>query len=157
MDQASIEQHRRSPEEWHRFFMDLAIRVAQLSKDPDRKVGAVLVAPDRRQISFGYNGFPADMPDRSDWLQDKEIKLTHMVHAEENCLAQAPFSARGCTLFVTRFPCQECATRWILEAGIAHVVAPRPDFGHLRWGESWIKALAAIRHAHIGITYMEGF
>jgi dCMP deaminase len=155
MDQAAIDRCKRPEEDWHRFFMDVAVRVAGLSKDPDRKVGAVLVSPDRRQISIGYNGFPAEMPDRPDWLADKAVKLSHMVHAEENCISQAPFNASDCTIYVTRFPCQDCATQWILNAGIKHVVAPRPDFGHLRWGESWIHALAALRHAHINVTYME--
>jgi dCMP deaminase len=127
-----------------------------LSKDPDRKVGAVLVSPDRRQLSVGYNGFPAELPDRPDWLEDKELKLQHMVHAEENCLRQAPFRTTGCTLYVTRFPCKDCAVEWILGASIARLVAPRPDLGHLRWGDSWIHALGALRHAHVSITHMEG-
>lgn len=156
MDQAPIDRFRRPEEDWHRFFMDLAVRVALMSKDPDRKVGAVLVSPDRRQLSFGYNGFPAGVPDRPNWLEDKDLKLGHMVHAEENCLGQAPFDPRGCTLYITRFPCHDCAVDWIVRRGITRVVAPRPDFGHLRWGESWIRALAELRHNHIGIINMEG-
>jgi dCMP deaminase len=156
MDQAFVDLFRRPVEDWHRFFMDLAVRAALMSKDPDRKVGAVLVTPDRRQLSIGYNGFPAGVPDRPDWLEDRELKLEHTVHAEENCLNQAPFDPHGCDLYVTRFPCYHCAVDWVIKRGISHVIAPRPDFGHLRWGESWIRSLAELRHAHIKITYMEG-
>lgn len=147
--------HKRPEADWHRFFMDLAVRTAQMSKDPDRKVGAVLVSPDRRQLSVGYNGFPASVPDNPGWLEDKERKLKHMVHAEPNCLRQAPFSPIGCTLYVTRFPCYDCAAEHILFYGVKHVVAPRPDFGHLRWGESWIHAQARLQAAGVKITYME--
>jgi len=59
-----------------------------------------------------------------------------MVHAEDNAIRQCPFETRGCTLYVTRFPCYECA-RKIVEALIVRVVAPVPDFGHPRWGDSW--------------------
>lgn len=149
-------QFKRPQSDWERYFMDLAVRTALLSKDPDRKVGAVLVSQDKRQISIGYNGFPADFPDRPDLLEDKALKLEMVVHAEENCISQAPFNPRGCTIYITRFPCKQCAVEWILRSGISHVVAPRPDLGHLRWGESWIHALGELRHAHVQITHMEG-
>ena len=152
MDEAPI---KRSQGYWDGFFMGLARQAALCSKDPDRKVGAVLVSPDRRQLSIGYNGFPASVPDRPEWLEDKERKLKHMVHAEPNCLLQAPFSPIGCTLYVTRFPCYDCAAEHILFYGVKHVVAPRPDFGHLRWGESWIHAQARLQAAGVKITYME--
>jgi dCMP deaminase len=110
-----------------------------MSKDPDRKVGAVLVTADRRQLSLGFNGLPPGMPDDLDLLMDKQRKLAVMVHAEDNCLRQAPFKALGCTLYCTRFPCEVCAAK-IAAAGVARVVAPRPDFNHERWGNSWREA-----------------
>ncbi len=132
----STDPYKRPQADWDRFHMDLAERVAQLSKDPDRKVGAVLVTPDRRQLSIGYNGFPAGTYDSPAHLKDRHFKLALMVHAEENCLHQAPFNPAGCSLFVTRFPCSDCADR-ILAAGVHRLVAPLPDLAHIRWGESW--------------------
>lgn len=130
---------KRSRGEWDLFFFQLAADVAGLSKDPERKVGAVIVTPDRRQISFGYNGFPADIEDRPSLLADRAFKLENIIHAERNALTQCPFDPRGCTLYVTRFPCLECSTMVVLR-GIDRVVAPEPDFGHPRWGESWRRA-----------------
>lgn len=147
-------RHRRPEADWDRFFMDLASRTARMSKDPDRKVGAVLVSPDRRQLSFGYNGLPSGMADVPMWLDDKAFKLANMVHAEKNCLQQAPFPTPGTTLYVTRFPCQHCAEA-IIEARVSQVVAPKPDFGHLRWGDSWMHALVALRNAHILVIHTE--
>lgn len=129
----------RSPEEWDAFFYGMAQKVAELSKDPDRRVGAVLVTTDRRQMSIGYNGFPPELPDLPSALADKAFKLRHMRHAEHNCLLQAPFSPSGCTLYVTRFPCLPCAER-VAAAGVARVVAPQFSAGS-KWYESWNQAL----------------
>ena len=102
MDEAPI---KRTQGYWDLFFLGLAGQAARLSKDPDRQVGAVLASADRRQVSFGYNGFPEDVPDLPSLLGDREYKNAHMRHAEDNCLRQAPFNPRGCSLYVTRFPC----------------------------------------------------
>ena len=137
MDEAPIQ---RPQSYWDAFFLDLARQVALCSKDPDRKVGAVLASADRRQVSFGYNGFPEDVPDLPSLLADRDFKNSNMRHAEDNCLRQAPFNPRGCSLYVTRYPCLPCATK-IAEAGVARLVVPeRPDFGHARWGQSWVQA-----------------
>lgn len=146
---------KRPSAEWRAFFTDVAERVALLSKDPDRKVGAVLVSPDRRQMSFGYNGFPSSVSDNPALLEDKAFKLMHMVHAEDNCLRQAPFSAAGCTLYVTRFPCAQCAQK-IVDAGITRVVAPMPELGHPRWGESWFQATQLFLQHNLYLSYMKG-
>lgn len=130
---------KRSQSDWDLFFLEMAGNVARLSKDPERKVGAVIVTPDRRQVSFGYNGFPAEIEDRPSLLADRDFRLANVVHAERNALLQCPFGPRGCTLYVTRFPCLECSTM-VVQRGIMRVVAPEPDLGHRRWGESWRKA-----------------
>ena len=131
---------KRTQEKWDSFFLRFARDVAGMSKDPDRQVGAVVVTPDRRQLSLGYNGFPPEVEDLPSLLADRDFKLANMVHAEVNCLRQAPFPLEGCTLYVTRYPCLLCATK-IVEAGVARLVVPeRPDFGHVRWGQSWAEA-----------------
>lgn len=136
MDEQPI---KRSVEEWDRFFMGWAVGVSGLSKDPDRKVGAILVSPDRRQFSMGYNGFPAHMEDLPSLLADREFKRAHMVHAEANATKQAPGSVSGFTLYVTRFPCDECAIL-VASAGVHRIVTPPPNFEHPRWGGHWEKA-----------------
>ncbi len=146
---------KRDPADWDRFFFGLAIDAADLSKDPDRKVGAALVTPDRRQLSIGYNGFPPELEDLPSLLNDRAFKNAHMVHAEDNCLRQAPFNPRGCFLYVTRFPCLPCADK-VVAAGVVRLVAPKPDFGHLRWGQSWALAWERMSDAGVAIlTYEE--
>lgn len=130
---------RRTQEEWDAFFYSMAQHVATLSKDPDRKVGAVLVHPSRRQLSFGFNGFPAHIADVPSKLADREYKRRMMVHAEDNCLQQAPFVKGGASLYVTRFPCGRCAEA-IVTARLRRVIAPAPQVDHPRWGKSWAYA-----------------
>ena len=146
---------KRTQAEWDAFFMDMALRVGGLSKDPDRKVGAVLVSPDRRQMSIGFNGFPPETDDLPSLLADRDFKLANMVHAEVNCLRQAPFQLEGCALYITRFPCNRCAER-IVASGVRRVVAPAPDFGHARWGSSWRQAASSMESAGLAITLYKG-
>lgn len=127
---------RRSPEEWDAFFYAIAQKTASLSKDPYRQVGALLVSPDRRQLSMGFNGFPPSVPDLPELLHDRDFKHMNMVHAEDNCLRQAPFPSVNCSIYVTCFPCLDCA-KLLVSAGIRRLVAPAPDLTHHRWAESW--------------------
>lgn len=144
---------KKSPLDWDWYYMNIAGAVSEGSKDPNRKVGAVLVTPDKRQLSIGYNGFPPEVPDLKAHLRDQTYKRQHMVHAECNCLRQAPFPTDGCTLYVTRFTCSECAEQ-VLEKKVARVVAPAPDFDHAFWGSSWKAAEEKLAKAGVAITYL---
>lgn len=144
---------KRSQKFWDEYFMSVAERTAQLSKDPNRQVGSVLVTPSRRQMSIGYNGLPSDIPDIPSLLADKAAKQPHMVHAEKNCLEQAPFEAEGCTMYVTRFPCEACA-QLIIDAKLSRVVAPRPDYAHLRWGVSWYEAATLLEVGNVQLNML---
>jgi len=49
---------------WTKRFLDMAAVVAEWSKDPSTKVGAVAVDPDSRAVlSTGYNGLPRGVED----------------------------------------------------------------------------------------------
>lgn len=143
---------KRSYRQWDDFFWDVAKRAALLSKDPGRKVGAVVVSPDRRRNSFGFNGFPEDLPDDPVLLADREYKRAHMIHAERNCLSQAPFDVTGGTLYVTRHPCAHCA-EMIARFKVARVVSPHPDLNHPRWGDSWMMATRILGEADITLDW----
>lgn len=148
---------KRTTTEWDRFFFEMAHGVAELSKDPDRKVGALLVSPDRRQFSMGYNGFPPHMEDLPSLLADREFKRQNMVHAEDNCVRHGVIghgSVSGFTLYVTRFPCQECAIK-VASAGVHRVVAPTPNFEHPRWGASWLKAYGVLRSHKVDVVEVD--
>lgn len=107
-----------------RYFLQVAQAVATASKDPSRKVGAVIVGPKEEIRSTGYNGFvrkTVDSPDR--W--ERPEKYRWVIHAEANAIIQAArmgVPIDGCTLYCTCQPCLRCA-QMIAQVGIVNVVS----------------------------------
>lgn len=115
-----------SSSHWDDRFLAMAQLVASWSKDPRKQVGAVLVSPDCRHVSFGYNGPPAGFDDELLGIMDRDAKNRYTLHAEANAIAQAATDVRGWTLYVTEPPCLACALA-IHRAGIARMVTPPLD------------------------------
>ena len=110
-----------SNQKWDRRFLDLADHIAQWSKDPRTKVGAVIVDEKKRVVSVGYNGFPRGVGDDDSRYVDRPTKHLFVAHAERNALDNAPLMVDGCTLYVPLLPCNECA-KSIIQKGITRVV-----------------------------------
>jgi len=110
---------------WDNRFIALAVHVAAWSKDPSTGVGCVIVGPDRRDITIGYNGFPPGIADTPERLADRAARLARTQHAERNALDNARFDVRGATLYTTFFVCSACA-KSVISKGIARVVSPSP-------------------------------
>lgn len=125
-------------ETWDKRFLLLARNAAGWSKDPDEGVGAIVVSADRRQFSFGYNGFPRGYPDDAA-PHTKEQKNRLTVHAERNALDNAPFDLKGATLYTTKPCCTECM-KGLVQKGVARVVYEnwRPES---RWFQDQVLAL----------------
>ena len=113
--------------EWAEYFMDLAKLTAKRSKDPVTQVGAVIINKNKRVIGLGYNGF-IDIPDNDKlfpWTKNsnnyEEIKYSYVIHAEANAILNSTSSIKDSTLYVTLFPCRECA-KLIIQSGIKKIV-----------------------------------
>lgn len=111
---------------WDEYFMGVASLSAMRSKDPSTQVGACIVNADKRIISMGYNGMPRCCnDDEFPWDREGnplESKYLFVCHAELNAiLNSAGGNVRGCTVYTTLFPCNECA-KAIIQAGISEVV-----------------------------------
>ena len=76
---------------WDEYFMGVAMLSGMRSKDPNSQVGACIVSDDNKILSMGYNGFPKGG------------------------------SLEGAKMYVTLFPCNECA-KAIIQAGIKTLV-----------------------------------
>lgn len=111
---------------WDKRFMAMAEHIAQWSKDPSTKVGAVIIDHDRRVTATGYNGFPRYVTDDPKRYEDKMVKYKMVVHAEANAILNALVPIRGNTLYCTKYPCSECA-KLIIQSGISRVFAPNPS------------------------------
>lgn len=109
-----------SQDVWDQRMIALAEHVAQWSKDPTTKVGAVITDSCNRIISVGYNGFPRWVNDTEERYADQQTKYGFVVHAELNAILNANSAVNGYNLYTTLFPCRECA-KAILQAGITQV------------------------------------
>ena len=110
---------------WDQYFMGMAHLSAKRSKDPNTRVGACIVNPQKRVVGLGYNGFPYGCEDEEfPWDRDGEFletKYPYVVHAELNAILNSIQDLHGCTLYVSLFPCNECA-KAIIQAGLKTVV-----------------------------------
>ncbi|MBQ8795956.1 MAG: dCMP deaminase family protein [Clostridia bacterium] len=105
---------------WDEYFMGIALLAAQRSKDPNTQVGACIVSEDNIIISTGYNGMPKGCSDDEyPWEREgRDTKYPYVVHAELNAILNAHGrSLQGSKLYVTLFPCNECA-KAIIQSGV---------------------------------------
>ena len=114
---------------WDEYFMGVAKFSAFRSKDPNTQVGACIVSEDNKILSMGYNGFPRGCADDVfPWGRDNSendpynSKYLYVTHSELNAILNyRGGSLEGSKLYVTLFPCNECA-KAIIQAGIKTVV-----------------------------------
>ncbi len=111
---------------WDEYFMSIAMLSAMRSKDPSTQVGACIVNSEKRILSMGYNGMPKHCSDDEfPWDRDGSplsSKYLFVCHAELNAILNCNSgSVKGCTVYSTLFPCNECA-KAIIQSGIAEVV-----------------------------------
>lgn len=139
---------------WHRRFLLMADHIAQWSKDPSTKCGAVIVDDKQRIISLGYNGPPRGIKDTQERLNDRQLKYDLTIHAEMNAILFANVSLEGSILYVSPMaPCIRCAVH-IIQTGISTVVFPKlPKDKEERWGES-VK-LSKQMFEEVGIKWVE--
>jgi dCMP deaminase len=128
-------------EKWAHRFLNLAKEVSSWSKDPSTQVGAVIVRPDKTVCSLGYNGFPRSMLDTKSLYEDREEKLSRIIHAEINALLNSRENVRGYTLYTYPFiPCDRCMVM-IIQAGISSIVSLKPSKeANLRWEKAFEKS-----------------
>ena len=107
---------------WDEYFMGIAVLSAKRSKDPNTQVGACIVNKSNKIMSVGYNGFPVGCDDDVfPWERtgdELETKYAYVCHAELNAiLNNRGANLEGCRIYVTLFPCNECA-KAIIQSGI---------------------------------------
>lgn len=112
---------------WDEYFMGIAMLSAERSKDNSTQVGACIVNSDNKIVSVGYNGMPTgcnddEMPWERKADSPLDTKYPFVCHAELNAiLNRNAANLKDCTLYVTLFPCNECA-KAIIQSGIKRVV-----------------------------------
>ncbi len=111
---------------WDEYFMGIALLSAQRSKDSNTQVGACIVSREKKILSLGYNGMPTGCDDDNmPWEREGDpinTKYMYVCHAELNAiLNRGDVSLANSVLYVTLFPCNECA-KAIIQSGIKEIV-----------------------------------
>ncbi len=144
--------------DWDKRFLDLAAYIGCWSKETGRKVGAVVVGPDREIRATGFNGFPRgvndDIAERHDGASGQ--KYIWSCHAEENAICNAArvgVSLKGCTIYIPWYPCVPCA-KSIIQSGISELVAYQPDLTDPKWGNDFKTAGIMLAEAGIKVRFL---
>jgi len=110
---------------WDQYFMGIAMLSAMRSKDPSTQVGACIVNENKKIVGIGYNGFPSGISDNDlPWGKSEnplESKYLYVCHSEMNAILNSTQNLKNCTLYVTLFPCNECA-KIVIQSGIKKVI-----------------------------------
>lgn len=127
-------------------FMSQAYVAATGSHDANTQHGAVIVDENHHIVSTGCNGFLPNSPD--DLLPNTREgghKYKFIRHAEQNACDQATrASLKGCRIYVTGVPCNECM-KTIIAKGIREVIIG--DVGHVM-GEGFWEMHHYLTHIH---------
>ncbi|PKF61756.1 cell division protein DedD [Psychromonas sp. psych-6C06] len=137
---------------WAERFIQMAELVASWSKDPSTQVGAV-ITEHNRIVSLGFNGYPHGISD-SAATDSRDLKLLKTLHAEENAILYAKRDLSGCEIWVTHFPCPNCAAK-IIQTGISAVHCPEQSEDFLsRWGEKVALSENMFTQAGVSVNWL---
>ena len=140
---------------WDEYFMGVADLSGRRPKDPNTQVGACIVSEDNKIMSMGYNGFPKGCSDDEfPWGREQEAddpystKYLYVTHSELNAILNyRGGSLEGSKIYVTLFPCNECA-KAIIQAGIKTIIYKEdkyPDSPSVRASKRMLNA-AGVRY-----------
>ena len=110
---------------WDEYFMGVAILASYRSKDPNTAVGACIVNNENIILSIGYNGAPRGLhDDHMPWDREGDFintKYAYVCHSELNAILNYRGNVENTKMYVTLFPCNECA-KAIVQSGIKEVI-----------------------------------
>jgi dCMP deaminase len=143
---------------WNERWTEVLELVKTWSKDRSTKVSAVIVDEESNiPVTFGYNGFPRGCNDDIESRHERPTKYLWTEHAERNAIYNAAREGRsleGKTLYVSMFPCADCA-RGIIQSGISKVVTPEPNMALEVWKEQFDVSIRMMEEVGIKIIYLE--
>lgn len=148
-------------DKWDVRFIELARHIAQWSKDPSSKCGAV-ITDDKFVVSVGFNGFARYTDDSPELYKDRDYKYENVIHCEENAIISAHRDLDLCTIYLTGAGCSRCTAR-VIQAGIRRVVVPcksEDAFAYRGdWDKSFEMAQKQLHHAKVklSVVYDTGY
>lgn len=115
---------------WDDYFLGIARAVSARASCDRARIGAVIVSPDRRILSTGYNGAPSGVPSCDEVGHDLvdmgggRMSCVRTVHAEANAILSAArhgVRTAQATLYTTKSTCYDCAQASV-QAGVRRIV-----------------------------------
>jgi dCMP deaminase len=156
-----------TPNKWNNHFLEIALLNAKMSKDPSTKVGAIITTREHDFISAGFNGLPRKLKDTEERLNNRELKLKLVVHAEMNSIlaaAKLGIKLNDCTMYIAATnndgsiwggpPCSRCLVE-ILQTGITKIVTYNRKQVPSRWKEDLDFSMSLIDEAKIQYEELE--
>lgn len=141
-----------------KYFKLAAYNADLFSKDPNTKVGAIILSDDFSRIhSTGINGFPRKFNDKIEKRWERPIKYVYVAHSEVNAICNAARSGTsidGSVIVVTMFPCVNC-TKAIIQAGIQKIYTKPPNLNDPKWGEEFKVSLEMLDEVGIKVFYVD--
>ena len=110
---------------WDEYFMGVAVLSSLRSKDPNTQVGCCIASNNNKILSLGYNGSPTGYSDNNmPWERVGDFvntKYAYVCHSELNAILNYRGNLENTKLYVTLFPCCECA-KAIVQSGIKEII-----------------------------------
>ena len=144
--------------DWDKRWKEVLNLVKTWSKDRSTQVSAVIIDEESNTpVTFGYNGFPRGCDDSIESRHERPEKYLWTEHAEKNCIFNAAREGRpldGKTLYVTMFPCADCA-RGIIQSGIKKVVTPKPNMSLEIWKKSFEVSMVMMKETGVEVVFLK--
>jgi len=109
--------------DWNNYFMEIAKATSLRSKDPNYKVGCILVSKSGKIVGTGYNGMPKHPTKNNDELidWDKRPKLK-IIHAEMNAILNSRVNESDLplTAYTTDESCIDCL-KHLIQFGVVKI------------------------------------
>lgn len=128
---------------WDSYFMSLAFLVSMRSPDSQTQHGSVIVDEENRIVSTGYNGFLPEADDEN-IPNTRPFKYPFILHSETNAILSAKRDLKGCRIYITGLPCNECL-KDIVKSGIKNIIVG--DTGHV-FAEGYLELQSLICSMH---------
>ncbi|CAG9799896.1 unnamed protein product [Chironomus riparius] len=113
---------------------EIPMRLAEIastrSKFENNKVGACIVDDEYRILGYGYNGYPRlRKRENNEKYNARENNILYRCCAAQNAIHHSTSSVRKATLYVTSFPCEQCA-KTIVQSEIKRVIYLESETHH---------------------------
>ena len=144
------------------YMLRRAYLYANQSPDPRTKNGAILVNSDGHIISCSANCFPRGVQKTQERLNDRDIKLAMIIHAELGAILDAAKwgkVTKNSTLYCPFYACSECS-KAIIGADIRRVTGHAQLMAHAQnheyWQQSIILGFEMMHEAGIELLLYDG-